>query len=121
MTVCPFCHTAIDAGTAEVAAAKMSRINQACSDANYLRFAVGLYAAYIAVRCIPAYVAYRSGGRFYSCLALAAPFMTIRWWVKFGSLQTDDAEFRSAKRSAVYITIAAVATFVVGAVGILFF
>ena len=35
----------------------------------------------------------------------AIPVMCIRWWIKFGSIQTDDADFPRAKRTAIVVNV----------------
>jgi hypothetical protein len=38
-------------------------------------------------------------------LRIAIPVMVIRWWIKFGSIKTDDPDFHSAKRAAIIVGI----------------
>ncbi|MBB5063121.1 hypothetical protein [Granulicella mallensis] len=40
-------------------------------------------------------------------LRLAIPAMVIRWWIRFGSIKTDDPDFARAKRIAIVISIVA--------------
>ena len=40
----------------------------------------------------------------FTFLEVAIPFMCIRWWFKYGPIQTDDPDFVDAKLSASYVT-----------------
>jgi hypothetical protein len=41
----------------------------------------------------------------YDFLMFAVPFMTIRWWVKFGAIKADDRDFKRAKGTVIVVTI----------------
>jgi hypothetical protein len=38
-------------------------------------------------------------------LALAVPFMSVRWWVKFHSIRVDDRDFNRAKTTVIVISV----------------
>ncbi|HEY1744207.1 MAG TPA: hypothetical protein VGG18_13645 [Granulicella sp.] len=40
-------------------------------------------------------------------LRIAIPVMVVRWWIKFGSIKTDDPDFTRAKRAAIIVGIVA--------------
>lgn len=40
-------------------------------------------------------------------LRIAVPVMVIRWWIRFGSIETSDADFPGAKRSAIIVSVVA--------------
>jgi hypothetical protein len=40
----------------------------------------------------------------FTFLEFAIPFMCIRWWVKYGRIQTTDPDFANATLSASYVT-----------------
>jgi hypothetical protein len=102
---CRFCHAQIDAGAAEAAADVMAKINQACSDASYLKVAAGAMAVFFGMRFIPFLGLVGLGG--IAFLVLAVPVMTIRWWTRFWRIQSDDPEFRRARRSVTTVGIGA--------------
>lgn len=106
MTACPYCNAAVDAGAAEAAAAQMSKVNQACSDASYLKIMLGVMTAFLGLCFIPIMGLIGVVGFWF--LTFAVPFMAIRWWVKFGSLRADEEDFRRAKRTAIFVSIGAV-------------
>ncbi len=45
-------------------------------------------------------------------LEIAIPVMTIRWWIKFGSIKSADPEFVRAKRIAMLVGIGTMLFFV---------
>jgi hypothetical protein len=81
-TQCRFCSAAIDPVAAEAAAEKMSKVNQACVP--FLTW-LGMLGSYF--------------------LALAVPFMSVRWWVKFHSIRVDDRDFNRAKTTVIVISV----------------
>lgn len=98
MPKCPFCSAPVDAVAANAAADLMSKVNQGCSDASYLRIMAGLMGVFFVLSLIPFVSWVGSAG--YWFMFLAVPFMAVRWWVKFGKIKTGDTGFASAKKSA---------------------
>ena len=94
---CPYCSATIDAAQAEVAAAFLAKVNQACSDGSYIRIMAGTMMAFFGLRFLPVVSTVGFWGSLF--LLFALPVMTIRWWVRFGGIKTDDPDFRAAKRS----------------------
>jgi len=100
MQVCSFCSSPIDPAAAAAAALQFARVNQACSDASYLKIMAGSAFTFYLLRFVP----------FLNLMAIVAlwfleaaiPLMTIRWWAKFGDLRIDDPGFapRPAHRVA---------------------
>lgn len=97
MQQCPFCSAAIDPDAAGVAAELMARVNQDCSDASYLRIMAGTMVTFFFLRFLPIVSVVGAWGHLF--LLVAVPVMTIRWWVKFGSLKMADPDFRTARKS----------------------
>lgn len=95
---CPFCAVSIDPKAAEDAADTMAKINQACSDASYLRIMAGSMLALLLLSFLPL-IGFAAMIGFYF-LIFAVPIMTIRWWVKFGGLKSDESDWRRAKKTA---------------------
>jgi len=94
---CPFCAAPVDSHAAEAAADFMSKVNQACSDAIYLRIVAGAMVAFAFLRYVP-FVGMAAGFGFIGLL-FAVPVMTIRWWSKFGAVQSESSDFLRAKRN----------------------
>ncbi|MGA2833844.1 MAG: hypothetical protein ABSE55_12310 [Terracidiphilus sp.] len=98
---CRFCSAAIDPGAAEAAADIMARVNQACSDASYLKVMGVSVPVFLVLIFVP--FAGWLGIVGYYFLVFATPAMAIRWWVRFGRIKTDDREFGSAKRTVIIV------------------
>jgi hypothetical protein len=124
--VCRFCGAKIDHEAAEKSSHLLARVDQACSDASYLR-----NTAVIAL-CLPpgiliglarnprfiAHVGFQNAllGFCVLVLLVASPFplWTLRWWTKYAKLTGDDDEFQNARTAVKAIgtgTMAALVTF----------
>jgi hypothetical protein len=99
MSKCPFCSVALDPHEASVAADLMDQVNQACSDASYLRIMAGTMWGFWVLSLIPFVGVVGTLGMWF--LLIAIPAMAIRWRVKFGAVWSDDPEFSRAKRVTV--------------------
>ncbi|MGA9070352.1 MAG: zinc ribbon domain-containing protein [Terracidiphilus sp.] len=109
---CRFCGAPIDVGAAEVAAELMAHVNQACSDAGFLKImAIGVPVAFV-VSLIP-FVSLL-GALALTFLCFGVPAMVIRWWVKFSSIQSNDSDFRRARGIVIGISVVSVFLFIVG-------
>ena len=102
-TQCRFCSTPIDRAFAEAATAKMANINQACSDASFLRTMAISIIVFFGVMFIPFLTWLGLVG--YTFLTFAVPFMTIRWWIKFHAVHADDRDFRRAKMTVIAVSV----------------
>jgi hypothetical protein len=102
-TQCRFCSSPIDPVTAQVAAEMMARVNQACSDASFLRTAAFSILVFFGVMFIPFMGLLGLVGYYF--LLVAVPVLTIRWWVKFGRIQADDSDFRRARITVIVISV----------------
>ncbi len=100
---CRFCGAAIDAEAAEKAAAVMARVNQACSDASYLRVAAVATLVFLGLMFLPFFSWYGTWG-FY-ILVVAVPVMAMRWWARFFRIETDDHDFIRARRTVAVISL----------------
>ncbi len=100
---CRFCHAAIDAQAAEAAAEVMAKVNQACSDASYLKvMAVAVLVAFaLSFAPIVGFLGY--WGLIF--LLFAVPVMLVRWWVKFRSVQTNESDFSRARGTVIAISV----------------
>jgi hypothetical protein len=92
---CPFCSAPIEPAVADAAAEFMSRVNQACSDASYLRIMGGLMVTFAVLTGLHLPLV----GYVFFFLLFAVPVMAIRWQVRFRGIQTGDADFLAAKRA----------------------
>jgi hypothetical protein len=97
----------------------MAKVNQACSDASFVKTAAGAILVAFAFRFVP--IVSGLGSLAFMVLLIAVPGMAIRWWIKFSGIQTDEADFRRAKKTVgaigIPVTIVLLAVLVLIAVG----
>jgi hypothetical protein len=99
---CRFCSALIDPVAAEAAAEKMARINQACSDASFLRTMAISILVFLGLMFVPFLTWLGVCGYYF--LMFAVPFMAIRWWIKFPAIRADDPDFRRAKTTVIIVS-----------------
>jgi hypothetical protein len=92
---CRFCGAKVDHEAAQQAGVLMARINQACSDASYMKSTAVSIPVFFVLRFIP--FASMLGGVGFIGLSFVVPIWAVRWWLKFGSIVSDDADFRKAR------------------------
>jgi hypothetical protein len=103
-TQCRFCSASIDPAVAETAAVKMALINRACSDASYLKIAALCAPAFLLILLIPFMALLGEVGLLF--LAIATPVWIILWCFRFLGINTDDSDFRRAKKTVFVVAIA---------------
>jgi len=96
MRVCPHCSAAIDPQVAAAAAELQDKVNQACSDASYVRRAAVLMLVFLGLSFVP-FLPLVSWGFLITFFAVIV--MVVRWQLRFGKLQTGDPDYRQARRS----------------------
>jgi hypothetical protein len=97
MTQCRFCNAPLDAVAAAAAADEFAEVNQAISDASYLRVMAGVELTFFVLRFVPFLSGL--GGLGFLLLMFALPGFTLRWRLRFGKLRSTDAEFLAARRN----------------------
>jgi len=102
MQQCQFCGAPIDSAAAQQSADATSRISAAVSDASYLKILAWFLLTFFGVMFIPFLGLIGIVGLIFVTYAL--PVMCIRWWVKYGSIKTDDADFPRARLTAIIVT-----------------
>jgi uncharacterized membrane protein YwzB len=100
---CRFCSAAVDPRAAELAADFMARVNQACSDASFVKILGGMELSFWLLSYVPLVGIVGHWGFLF--LLVAVPVMAIRWWARFQAIQTDDADFIRAKRTVMRVGI----------------
>ena len=95
---CRFCHGYIDTLTSQVSAELQQRVNNAYNEASWIRNGAGAYAIFVAIRLFVPFLAIGSAVVL-PIMSIALPVMLIRWYVRFGRLQTDDPDYPRAKRN----------------------
>jgi hypothetical protein len=91
---CRFCSFAIDPGVADLIAGRQQKVNEACSDASYLRRTAMAMYVFLGFALVFTF-AY---GGFLITFWMGVVLM-IRWQVKFGELVTNDPDYKKARRS----------------------
>ena len=99
---CRFCSAPIDPGVAEKAAKTLAKVNQACSDASFMRTAAIALLAFFGMMFVPLVSWYGTWG----CLILfvAVLVMVVRWWLRFWHIETEDDDFIRARRTVAVIS-----------------
>jgi hypothetical protein len=108
MTQCAYCSAVVDPQAAEAAAALTTKVSQACNDASYVRILAGSLIGFFLLYLVPFMGLVGIVGYYF--LLVLVPILAIRWWVKFSSIQTDDPDYRRARRN-VMIALAIWAAF----------
>jgi hypothetical protein len=99
---CSFCGTPIDHAAAQASAAETSRISAGCSDASYLKVMGWGILMFLALAFLPLIGMAGALGLWF--LRFAMPFMTGRWWLRYGKIRTTDPDFARARRTAVVVS-----------------
>jgi hypothetical protein len=100
---CRFCFATINPIQAQAAAEKMARINQACSDASFLRTAAISVLVFLGIMFVPFFGLLGIVGYYF--LLIAVPFLSIRWWIRFHGIRTDDRDFRRARMIVIIVSV----------------
>lgn len=100
---CRFCSATIDPAEAELAATAMARLNQACSDASYLKSAAVAMLVFFLLNFVPILNLLGLCGFYF--LLFAIPVWAIAWWVRFWNIKTEDADFRRARWTTLLIGV----------------
>ncbi|HYK22059.1 MAG TPA: hypothetical protein VEV42_15070 [Pyrinomonadaceae bacterium] len=113
MTQCRYCSVPVDPAVAQLIADRQEKANQACSDASYLRTAAVAMYVFLGVSLVPLL-----GFAFWGFLItfVVVIFLLIRWQLRYGSLVTDDADYKTARRSwwiSLALLIGVIAIFIV--------
>ena len=111
METCRFCHAPVDRQAAAYAAEIQSRVNQACSDASYLRIAAVAMWIFLGLYVVP-FIPLVGWGFLVTFFVVL--ILMIRWLIKFIGLQTRDKDFLQAKRSLIIALVLWLAAIPVG-------
>ena len=114
MQTCRFCSAVVDPQAAAAAAELQSRVNRACSDASFLRTAAAAMFVLLALSVVPFISLITYLGFIITFFVVLV--LIIRWQIRFGRLQTNDADYHRAKRLrtvALILWLVAIPLFVV--------
>ena len=107
---CRFCGMKVDHEAARKAAVVMAKVNQACSDASYMRSTALTLPVFFVLQFVP-FISSLGRIGFYG-ITLITPFWALRWWLRYGAIETDDADFRGARNRVKWIGIIVSCVFV---------
>ena len=96
MTQCRYCSVPVDPSVAQLIADRQEKANQAYSDASFLRTAAISMYVFFGISLIPLL------GFAFWAFVLICPVvivLLIRWQLRYASLITDDADYKTARRS----------------------
>ena len=111
MQTCRFCSTPIDREAAEAAGDLQGKVNQACSDASYLRTAAVVMFTFLGLSLIP-FVPFVFWGFLFTFIAVIV--MIVRWQKNFSGLKTNDPDYENARRSKNLALVLWIAAFPLG-------
>jgi hypothetical protein len=121
---CRFCGAKVDHAAAQKAAHLLAGVDQACSDASYLRNTAGTVLALLVAVVLVSLrngrllqrIGFQSSFLGFCVLVLLAsfpfPFWAMRWWSKNANLVSEDEEFQTARGTVRKAGFVAAASFV---------
>jgi hypothetical protein len=92
---CPYCGAPIDRGIATAAAEVQDKVNQAYSDASYMKTAAFAMWGFLGISLIPI-VPLVYYGFLFTFFALIV--LIVRWQLKFSNVNTSDPDYTKARR-----------------------
>ena len=96
MQQCRYCSVPLDPAIVALVAERQDKANQAYSDASFLKTAAIAMFVFLGLSLIP-FVPFVYWGFLVTFVVVLV--LLIRWQVKFGSLLTNDSDYKLAKRS----------------------
>jgi hypothetical protein len=106
---CRFCLTTIDRAQSVASADFQAKVNQACSDASFLRIAAGAMIGFMVLSWFRIFFMFFWG---FLAIFVLVPVLLIRWQVKFSRIRTNDPDYRKARMSrTVALSLWVAATF----------
>jgi hypothetical protein len=96
MARCRYCDAPVDPRAAAEAADLQAQVNQACSDASYLKTAALVMWAFLGLSFVP-FIPLVSWAFLVTVVAVLV--LVVRWQLKFGRIKTGDPDYPVAKRS----------------------
>ena len=91
---CRFCSATVDAQAAALGAEQQGKINAACNHAKMLRNGVGVMWVFFLLSTIP----FMPFGWGFIGLFFVIPVWLFTWPIKFGRLESSDADYKTARR-----------------------
>ncbi|HKP81912.1 MAG TPA: hypothetical protein VJT69_07835 [Pyrinomonadaceae bacterium] len=96
MTQCRFCSVPVDPNVAQLIADRQEKANHAYSDASYLRTAAIAMYVFLGLSMLP-FLPFVSWG--FVIIFIIVIVLLVRWQIRYSGLITEDADYKSARRS----------------------
>ena len=96
MVQCRFCSVPVDPNIAQLIADRQEKANSACSDASFLRTAAIAMYVFLGLSMIPFLPVVFFG---FVITFVVVVVLLIRWYVRYATLISDDADYKKARRS----------------------
>lgn len=98
MTKCRYCSAPIDPEVAKLRSLEQDKVNNACSEASYIKTVAVVLAVSCVLAFLPIPIISTVAFLFFCGTYLAVPVMLIRWQLKFGQLKSSDPDYAKAKK-----------------------
>jgi hypothetical protein len=107
---CRFCGAPVDRDIALKSAALLAKVNQAISEANYMRTVALSLPVFFVLRLVPLLGGF--GGLGFIVVTVVVPVWGVIWWLRYNALEYNDAEFKKSRRAVLIATIVVALVFV---------
>ena len=97
MTQCRYCSVPVDPAVAQLIADRQEKANQAYSDASFLRTSAIAMYVFLGLSWLPLLPFLFFIG--FLIVFVIVIVLLIRWQIRYATLVTDDADYKSARRS----------------------
>lgn len=98
MRQCRYCEAPIDPEVARVVSLEQDKVNNACSEASYIKSIAVVLVIACGVSFLPIPLISSVAFLFFCATYLAVPVMALRWQFKFGQLRSSDPDYAKAKK-----------------------
>lgn len=102
---CRFCGAPVNPDYARHAAEVLTRINQACSDASYMRSTALSLPVFFVLRFLP--ILSMLGTIGWTALLIGIPIWAAIWWIRYNAIETADQDFVRARKTVLIVGIVA--------------
>jgi hypothetical protein len=113
-TSCRFCGAPVDRDIALKSAALLAKVNQAISEANYMRTVALSLPVFYVLHLIP--FANMLGELGFLIVTVVVPIWGVIWWIRYNAIEYEDAEFKKSRRAVLRTTIVIAAVFLISVV-----
>ena len=106
---CRFCGAPVDRDIALKSAALLAKVNQAISEASFMRTVAFSLPVFFVLRFLP--MISMLGELGFVGITIVLPIWGVVWWFRYNALEYDGAEYKKARRTVMIATIVVAAVF----------